>query len=68
MNKLTNQPTAEALQALKGEVMRKAMVEGINDAFLVTTVLVGVALVLAFFIKRPQPVDEGQDVKIKTEV
>ena len=40
MSKLTEQPTAEVLKALKGEVMRKAMVEGINDAFLVATVLV----------------------------
>lgn len=67
MSKLTAQPTAEALEALKGEVMRKAMVEGIDDAFLVATAIVAVALVLAFFIKRPQPADEGQDVTVKTE-
>ena len=59
MSKLTEQPTAEALKALKGEVMRKAMVEGINDAFLVATVLVGVAVILALFIKKPQPADES---------
>ena len=59
MSKLTEHPTAEALKALKGQVMMKAMVEGINDAFIVATVLVGVALILALFIKRPQLADES---------
>jgi len=58
MSQVTGQPTAEALAALKGEVMMKAMVDGINDAFLVATVLIGVALLLSFFIKRAKPAEE----------
>ncbi|MFJ8257878.1 DHA2 family efflux MFS transporter permease subunit [Peribacillus asahii] len=58
MSQVTGQPTAEALAAIKGEVMVKAMVDGINDAFLVATVLIGVALLLSLFIKRAKPAEE----------
>lgn len=38
-------------------------ISGINDAFLVATVLVGVAFILSIFIKRTSPPDEGSQPK-----
>ena len=36
----------------------QATVEGINDAFFIATFIAAVALVLAFFVKRPKRADE----------
>ncbi|WP_270181331.1 DHA2 family efflux MFS transporter permease subunit [Alkalihalobacillus sp. CinArs1] len=43
------------------QIMMKAMLEGINFAFFVATFIAGVALLLAFFIRRPGRVEEQSD-------
>ncbi|WP_249872366.1 DHA2 family efflux MFS transporter permease subunit [Oceanobacillus saliphilus] len=48
---MTGQPTAEGKQ----QIALEAMLGGINDAFLVSTFIIVVALILAFFIKRATP-------------
>jgi EmrB/QacA subfamily drug resistance transporter len=59
------QPTdPAAVAAIKQEIAMKAMLEGINTAFLVATLISAVALVLAFFIKRARQSEER--VKGKT--
>ena len=58
MSKLTDNPTAEALEAVKGQVMLQATVKGIDDAFLVATLMIGVAFILSLFIKRAHPADK----------
>ena len=40
---------------MKQQIAMKAMLEGINDAFLVATGITVVALIFAFFIKRGTP-------------
>jgi EmrB/QacA subfamily drug resistance transporter len=50
----TAQPTAEIQQ----QIMMKAMLEGINDAFLVSAIISIAALVLAFFMKRVKQAEE----------
>ena len=66
------QPTAAALAAMKQQIATKAMLEGINDAFLVATFISAVALVLAFFIKRAkqaeEPIEEGKAADKKIAV
>jgi EmrB/QacA subfamily drug resistance transporter len=49
---LTEQPTQAVLAEIKQQVMMHAMLDGINFAFLVSTFIAGVALFLAFFMKR----------------
>ena len=39
------------------------MLEGINDAFLVATFITGIALVLAFFIKRATSTEDSIERK-----
>ncbi|MFB6468306.1 DHA2 family efflux MFS transporter permease subunit [Cytobacillus sp. Hz8] len=58
MKHLTGQPTAETIAAMKQQIAMKAMLEGINDAFLVATGIALVAFILAFFIKRARQSDE----------
>ena len=58
MSKLTDNPTAEALEDVKGQVMLQATVKGIDDAFLVATLMIGVAFILSLFIKRAHPADK----------
>jgi MFS family permease len=57
----SGQPTAAAMAEMKAQIGMQAMLEGINDAFLVATFIAGVALILSFFIKRatPSPDPEG---------
>ena len=43
---------------MKQQIAMKAMLEGINDAFLVATFIAVVALVLAFFIKRAKQAED----------
>lgn len=54
MSKATGQPSAEALEGLKN----MAMLEGINDAFLVATFIAALALILSFFMKRARPAED----------
>lgn len=44
------------LQLLYGTARMQSTVDGINDSFLIATVLTAVALALSFFIKRVKPV------------
>ncbi|MBU8878099.1 DHA2 family efflux MFS transporter permease subunit [Bacillus sp. FJAT-29790] len=58
MKHATEQPTAAALAEMKQQIAMKAMLEGINDAFLVTVFIAGLALILAFFIKRAKQAED----------
>jgi EmrB/QacA subfamily drug resistance transporter len=51
--------TKVATQLLYGNVLKQSTIDGINDAFLVATGITFIALVLAFFIKRVKPPEEG---------
>ena len=55
MNNSAGNPTGTALAEMKQQIGMQAMLEGINDAFLVATCITVVALILAFFIKRATP-------------
>jgi EmrB/QacA subfamily drug resistance transporter len=55
MKHLTGQPTEAAVAAMKQQIGMQAMLEGINDAFLISACIAAVAVVLAFFIKRAKP-------------
>ncbi len=59
MKHLTGQPTPQMLAEMKQQITMKAMLEGINDAFLVSVGIACIALVLAFLIKRSK---QGEDV------
>ncbi|WP_050616143.1 DHA2 family efflux MFS transporter permease subunit [Bacillus testis] len=58
MSHMTAQPTKSAMAEMKQQIMAKATLEGINFSFLVSTVIIVLALVLALFIKRAQPAKE----------
>ena len=58
MNNAAGTTSAAALAEMKQQIAMKAMLEGINDAFLVATGITVVALILAFFIKRGTPMEE----------
>ncbi|QUW21059.1 DHA2 family efflux MFS transporter permease subunit [Sporosarcina sp. Marseille-Q4063] len=47
--------TAEGLKALKDQLETQAMLDGINFAFFISTIVAAGALVLTFFIKRVAP-------------
>jgi EmrB/QacA subfamily drug resistance transporter len=67
-NHLTVTPTED----IQAEIIKEAMLGGINDTFLVATILIGIALVLALFIKRARPEDrtakEGKKEQIAPKV
>ncbi|WP_312469506.1 DHA2 family efflux MFS transporter permease subunit [Neobacillus sp.] len=63
MQHLTKQPTPAVIAEMKQQVMMKAMLEGINDAFLVTVGIAAVALILSFFIKRAKQIEDTNEVK-----
>lgn len=63
MKHITAKPTPEMLAAMQHQIAPKAMQEGINDAFLVSTIIAGVALILAFFIKRAKQAEDMQGEK-----
>ncbi|OKL35429.1 DHA2 family efflux MFS transporter permease subunit [Domibacillus mangrovi] len=52
-----------ATAEMQQQVAMQAMLEGINDAFLVATFIAGVALVLAFFIKRAKQAEDHLEGK-----
>ncbi|WP_134699654.1 MDR family MFS transporter [Ammoniphilus sp. YIM 78166] len=62
MSNQTKTHAAELVRAGQGgmteEVMIKAMLEGINDAFFVSVFIAGLGLVLSFFIKRAKPAED----------
>lgn len=53
------QMTEAAVAEMQQQVLMKAMLEGINDAFFVATFIAAAALVLAFFIKRATPMEDS---------
>ena len=55
--------TAEGLAALKDQLGKLAMLEGINFAFFISTIVAVGALVLTFFIKRVTPPKEDMQTK-----
>ncbi|MFD1737855.1 DHA2 family efflux MFS transporter permease subunit [Bacillus salitolerans] len=65
MQKMTGQPTEAALAQLEQQVGMQAMLEGINDAFFVSSIIAAVALVLAFFIKRSSQAVDTKEVSTK---
>lgn len=65
MGKLTGQPSADVLAEMQNEIAMKAMIEGINDAFLVSVGIVIVAIILAFFVKRATPAEDFKEQKGK---
>jgi EmrB/QacA subfamily drug resistance transporter len=72
MKHVTGHPTAAMIAQMKQQIQMKAMLEGINDAFFVATILATVALILALFIKRAKQADDPivknpsrQNVKVK---
>jgi hypothetical protein len=52
------QLTPEAIAGMKQQIAMKAMLEGVNFAFFVTVFIAGLALVLAFFIKRAKQAED----------
>ncbi|MEH7415850.1 DHA2 family efflux MFS transporter permease subunit [Neobacillus drentensis] len=63
MKHVTGKPTAEMIAQMKQEIAMKAMLEGINDAFLVSVGIALIALVLAFFIKRAKQAEDPEEPK-----
>jgi EmrB/QacA subfamily drug resistance transporter len=63
MKHLTGHPTPAVLAQMKQTIQMKAMLEGINDAFLVATFIAAVALVLSFFIKRAKQAEDPKAEK-----
>ncbi|OIK05548.1 MFS transporter [Bacillus sp. MUM 116] len=58
MKHLTAKPTPAAIPEMKQQIMMKAMLNGINYAFLIATFIAGLALVLSFFIKRAKQAED----------
>ncbi|ULT59786.1 DHA2 family efflux MFS transporter permease subunit [Neobacillus drentensis] len=63
MKHVTGKPTAEMVAQMKEQIGMKAMLEGINDAFLVSVGIALIALVLAFFIKRAKQAEDPEELK-----
>lgn len=61
---ISGQPTEAALAEIQQQITAKAMLEGINFAFLVATFIVIIALILSFFIKRAK---QAEDTKTEEE-
>ncbi|NRD76227.1 multidrug efflux MFS transporter [Bacillus sp. BRMEA1] len=55
---LTQQPTPAVIAEMKHQIAMKAMLEGINDSFLVSVGIAFIALVLALFIKRTKQAED----------
>ncbi|MBY0099664.1 DHA2 family efflux MFS transporter permease subunit [Mesobacillus maritimus] len=56
----------QAMAEMQTQIMNQAMLNGINFSFLVSTFIIVIALVLAFFIKRVVPAKETVEVKAET--
>jgi len=64
MKHLTAPPTKAALAEMKQQIMMQSMLNGINQAFLIATVIASIALVLSFFIKRSK---QAEDLEEKSQ-
>lgn len=60
---MTEQPTAAAAAEMKQQIVMQSMLDGINYSFLVAAFIAGVALILAFFIKRAKQAEDPGEVK-----
>lgn len=58
MKNAVGQPTEAAMLEMKQQIAMKAMLGGINDAFLAATFIAAIAIVLAFFIKRAKQAED----------
>ncbi|MED4205550.1 DHA2 family efflux MFS transporter permease subunit [Neobacillus mesonae] len=63
MGHMATPPTPAVIAEMKQQVMMKAMLDGINYSFVVATGIAAVALILAFFIKRPKQAEDPGDFK-----
>ena len=63
MKNISGQPSEAAMIELQQQIAATAMLEGINLAFFVSAVISGVALVLAFFIKRAKQAEDPIEEK-----
>ncbi|MFS0750541.1 DHA2 family efflux MFS transporter permease subunit [Oceanobacillus sp. 1P07AA] len=45
-------PSEQAMAAMETEIMNEAMLQGINFSFFISLLIMGIALVLSFFIRR----------------
>jgi len=63
MKNATGQPTEAALAEMQQLIGMKAMLEGINDAFLAATLISIIAIILAFFIKRAKQAEDPLEKK-----
>lgn len=61
MQNMAEQPTTAVLAEMQQQIAMKAMLEGINFTFLISAIIIGVALILAFFIKRASPADDNRE-------
>ena len=61
MQNMAEQPTTAVLAEMQQQIAMKAMLEGINFTFLISAIIIGVALILAFFIKRASPADDSSE-------
>lgn len=69
MAQLTEQPTAAAMAEMKQQIMMQSMLDGINFAFFVSIFIAGLALILAFFMKRAtQAEDTMGEAKVEKKV
>lgn len=55
--------TPEVMAEMNEKVMMLAMLEGINDAFLVSVFLSALAFILALFIKRAKPAEDPEEAE-----
>ncbi|MFE8697177.1 DHA2 family efflux MFS transporter permease subunit [Cytobacillus sp. FJAT-53684] len=67
MKHATGQPTEAAIAEMQQQIAMKAMLEGINDAFLVATFIAAVAVILALFIKRAKQAEDPLQKKSTDE-
>lgn len=67
MKHLTAKPTPEVIAAMKQQIAMKAMLEGINDSFLVSVGIASIALVLAFFIKRSKQAEDPVEAMVSEQ-
>lgn len=58
MKNMAGKPSAAAIAEMKHQIAMKAMLEGINDSFVIAAGITAVALILAFFIKRAKRAEE----------
>jgi EmrB/QacA subfamily drug resistance transporter len=56
----------QAMADMQTQIMNQAMLDGINFSFLISTFIIVIALILAFFIKRVVPAKETPEVEAKT--